>query len=238
LFIYDILFKLLEVWLLVPAVALLLAAILARAGHIAVSNLDILDFLLTPSGLLYAAAFSTAAVALLLFEQAGIMVLVALPSAGGRLPLRQPVGGAFRKTLSIAQAGAVKAALLALGFLPFVLLGLLTYALFLSEHDIYFYLQGRPPVFWIAAGIGLLLLLAALATGVVLYVRWAFALPILLFENQRPRAALRASRERVRGVGWRVGFFLVGWLLGTLLLGLPLAAGFRLLAATVLDHAG
>src|SRR5262249_37918625 len=75
LFIFEVLFKLLEAWLLVPAVALALAAVLSRAGHIAVSNLDILDFLLTPFGLLYAGLFSTVAVALLLLEQAGIMAL-------------------------------------------------------------------------------------------------------------------------------------------------------------------
>src|SRR5262245_4616721 len=78
LFIYEILFKLLEAWLFLPVVALVLALILSRAGHIAVTNRDLLDFFLSPSGLLYAALFSTVTVALLLLEQAGIMILVAL----------------------------------------------------------------------------------------------------------------------------------------------------------------
>src|SRR5215470_5615455 len=63
LWIYDVLFKLLEAWLLVPVVAWVLAVILSRAGHIAVSNHDILDFLLTPLGLVYSAILSTVAVA-------------------------------------------------------------------------------------------------------------------------------------------------------------------------------
>jgi glycerophosphoryl diester phosphodiesterase len=238
LFVYDILFKLAEAWLLVPAVAVVLAAILARAGHVAVSNQDILDFLLTPFGLLYAALFSAVAVALLLLEQAGGMVLVALRGAVERPSFKQSLRAAFRKVLGIVLLGAIKAALLALALAPFVLLAVLTYNIFLSEHDIYFYLKDRPPVFWLAAGIGALLLCAALAVAMLLYVRWAFALPILLFENQSPRAALRASRERVRGVGWRVGFLLLGWLLGVLLLGVALEAGFRLFAAAVLDNAG
>src|SRR6516165_9285015 len=75
LFIYEFLFKLVEFWLLVPLVTVVLAAILAQAGHVAVTNQDILSFLLTPVGLLYAALFSTTTVALLLFEQAGIMIL-------------------------------------------------------------------------------------------------------------------------------------------------------------------
>lgn len=87
-------------------------------------------------------------------------------------------------------------------------------------------------------GIGGFLLLAALATCMVLYVRWAFALPIRLFEDQFALAALRASRLRTRGVGWRVGFVLLGWLLSTLLLGLVVQAGFRLFATAVLAGAG
>jgi glycerophosphoryl diester phosphodiesterase len=238
LFIFEILFELLKAWLLVPVVAVLLAAVLSRAGHVAVSNQDILEFLLTPLGLLYAALFSTVGVALLLFEQAGVMALAARAGRAERLPLKLALGAAFGKSLRIVQLGAVQAALLALALVPFVLLAILTYRIFLSEHDIYFYWKDRPPVFWLAAAAGGLILLGALAVGTWLCVRWAFALPILLFENQSSGAALRASRERVRGVGWRVGFILLGWLAGVLLLGVAVEAGFRLLAAAVLDRTG
>ncbi len=238
LVVFEVLFKLLQAWLFVPAVAAVLSAVLSRAGHVAVSNRDILEFLRSPSGLLYAALFLTVAVALLLFEQAGIMVLAALAGSAERPPVAHTLLAAVRKTLRVAQLGAVKAALLALTFVPFVLLAVLTYSIFLTRHDVYFYWKERPPVFWVAAGIGFLLLLAALATAAWLYVRWAFALPIVLFEKRFAPAALRASRERVRGAGWRVGLLLLGWLLGTLLLGAALAAGFRLFAAAVLDSAG
>jgi glycerophosphoryl diester phosphodiesterase len=238
LFVYEIVFKAVEAWLLVPAVALGLAVILSRAGHVAVSNQDLLHFLLTPLGLLYAALVSTAALAALLFEQAGIMVLAALAGSGERPPFRQAVRAVIRNALRIVQLGAVQAGLLALALVPFVLLAVLTYVLLLSEYDIYFYWKERPPVFWAAAGIGGVLLLAALAVAARLCVRWSFALPILLFENQSARAALRGSRERVRGVGWRVGFILLGWLAGVLLLGAAVEAGFRLGAAYVLAGAG
>ena len=67
---------------------------------------------------------------------------------------------------------------------PFVLLSVLTYGILLSEHDIYFYWKDRPPVFWLAAAIGGLLLLGALAFGAWLAVRWALALPIIVFEDK------------------------------------------------------
>jgi glycerophosphoryl diester phosphodiesterase len=238
LLVYEVLFKLLQAWLFVPAVALALAAALSRTGRVAVSNRDMLDFLLSPLGLLYAALWGVVAVAVLLLEQAGLMVLVEWTGLAERPPLRQMLWAAFLKTLRVARLGAVKVILLALTFVPFVVLAVLTYVVFLSRHDIYYYVTDRPPVFWLAAGIGGVLLLAALAVGIWLYVRWAFALPILLFERQFARAALRASRERVRGVGWYVGLVLLGWQLAALLLGLALLAGFRVVAAAVLDNAG
>jgi glycerophosphoryl diester phosphodiesterase len=236
LVVYEALFKLLEAWLFVSAVAVALSAALARAGRVAVSNRDVLDFLLSPPGLLYAALWGTVAVAVLLLEQAGIMVLV--ERTAERPSLGQMVRAAFWKALRVAHLGAVKVVLLALTLVPFVVLAVLTYVVLLSRHDINYYWTDRPPVFWLAAGIGVLLLLAAVAVGIWLYVRWAFALPILLFERQFARAALRASRERVRGVGWRVGMILVGWQLAALLLGVALQAGLRLVAAAVLDNAG
>jgi glycerophosphoryl diester phosphodiesterase len=237
LFVFDVLFKLVEAWLLVPAAAVALAVVLSRAGHVAVSNRDILDFLLTPLGLLYAALFGTAAVALLLFEQAGIMALADLAGSAEPPPLRRALPAAFWKCLRVVRLGAVQAALLALALVPFVAAAALTYVLLLSEYDIYFYVNERPPVFWLAAGIGGFLLLAALAVCTWLCVRWAFALPILLFERRSCLAALRASHTRVRGVGWRVGFILLGWLAVTLLVGAVVEAGFRLVAAAVLDNA-
>lgn len=238
LVVFEALFKLLEAWLFVPAVALALSAVLSRAGHVAVSNRDVLDFMLSPPGLLYAALFSTVSVALLLFEQAGIMVLVAPAGSVEHLSFKWMLLAALVKTLRVLKLGAVKVALLALTSAPFVLLAVLTYGLFLSRHDIYFYLKVRPPAYWLAAVIGVVLLLAALAAGILLYVRWAFALPILLFEEEPARAALRASRGRVRGAGWRIGSILLGWQIGALLLGIVLEAVFRLFASAVLEGAG
>jgi glycerophosphoryl diester phosphodiesterase len=234
----EIVVKLLEAWVFVPILAVVLSAALSQAGRIAVSNRDILDFLRSPPGLLYAAVLSAGAMAMFLWEQAGIMSLVSMTSSPQRPALKQILRSALRMTWRVAQLGLVMAALLAMALSPFVLLAVLTYGLLLSEHDINFYLSERPPVFWLAGGIGALLVLAALAAGIWLGVRWAFALPILLFENSFARAALRFSRTRVRGVGWRVGLLLIGWLLGVLLLGTALEAGFRFFAARVLANAG
>lgn len=238
LVLFQLALKFVEAWLLVPALALLLAALLARAGHVAVSNLDVVDFLLTPTGLLYAGLLATGAVAVLFFELAGVMAVADRVVAGERLSVAGLARAALGKVPRIVRLGAATVALLALVLAPFVLLIYLTYSVLLTGHDIYFYVKERPPVFWLAVGIAGLLLVAAVAVVAWLYVRWAFALPVLLFEKATPTGALRASRDRVRGSAWRIGVVLIGWIVGVLVLGALAGAGFRLVASAVLDRAG
>ncbi len=235
---FQVLLKLVEAWLLVPGVAVLLAVLLSRAGHVAVSNWDALDFLFTPIGLVCAAILAIVAMALLLVELAGVMILAGSTATGGRPSLTQGLRVLVGSLPAIVKLGAIAVSVLTLVMVPFVLLAVLTHAVLLSEYDIYFYVKVRPLAFWLAASVGGLLLVVALAVLVWLIARWAFALPILLFEKLPPRAALRASRERGQGIRWRTGIVLVGWIIGVLLLGVVVEAGFRLVAASVLDRAG
>jgi glycerophosphoryl diester phosphodiesterase len=238
LIVFDLLVKFLEAWLLIPGIALVLSAALSRAGHVAVSNLDVLGFLLSPTGLLYAAFFGVVTVALVLLEQSGIMVISALMNSPAS-PVRKPnFFFLLTKLLQVVQLSAWILALLTLALAPFLLLAWLTYQALLSQHDINYYLAERPPAFWIAGSLGGVLLFGALAAAATVAVRWIFALPILLFENVSARTALRVSAERVRGAGWRIGILLFGWLLASLVLGLVLAGSFRYFAATVLRNAG
>jgi hypothetical protein len=117
---FAVLFTFFEAWLLVPAIAVGLSAVLSRAGHVAVSNRDVVDFLLTPPGLLYAALLSTAGVALLFLEQAGIMALTTRTVPTGRRPLGQTLSSAFGVVLRLGQLAGIAVALLALTFVPFV----------------------------------------------------------------------------------------------------------------------
>src|SRR5262245_41905688 len=122
LFVFEFLFKLAQVWLLVPAVALLLAAALAAAGHLAVSNPDVLDFVLTPAGLGSAAVLGVLVLASLLFEQASVMVPAALTGPAEGRPVKAVLRAAVRNSWRVVQLGALVAVRLALALLAFVLL--------------------------------------------------------------------------------------------------------------------
>ncbi|MFO0875897.1 MAG: glycerophosphodiester phosphodiesterase [Gemmataceae bacterium] len=224
--VFDLLFRLANVWLLLPTITYALSRVMAHAGYVAVSNSEVLDFLLSPLGLLYAALLGIVSIALLLLEQAGLMVL-----ASGQRPR---VGIAFLEPVRVTRLAALLCGLTLLLVAPFAFLAWLTYHLLLSHQDINFFLAVRPPVFWLAVALGALIAMAALVTLGIAFVRWSFALPILLFEQQPPRTALRLGRERVRGSAWRVGLVLLGWWGSLFLVGAGLTAGYRFLAETLL----
>jgi glycerophosphoryl diester phosphodiesterase len=238
LLVFVVFFKVLEALVAAQAVAIVLRVLLAGTGQVAVSNFDILDFLLTPAGALYAAMFAIVALAAPLLEQAGIMVIGSLGERGKTNPGRPALATLLWAILRVVKLGAIKALLVALTLAPFTALVLLVYFFFLTEQDIYFYLRERPPVFWVAGALGGLILAAAAAAGLWLYVQWSFALPILLFEHQPAAAALRLSRQRVRGAGWRIAALLLGWQTAALTLGLVLVAGYRFLARIVVEKMG
>ena len=83
--------------------------------------------------------------------------------------------------------------------LPFAALIGAVYWLFLTAHDINYYLSAKPRQFWIAVGIAsviLVLLAVVLAKRVA---GWLLALPLVLFENVHPRAAFGESEGRMMG---------------------------------------
>jgi len=230
LVVFEAAFKLLEAWLLAPLIAVALAVVMSRAGHVALSDWDILDFLLTPFGLMYVGLFGTFTAASMLFQQAGVMTLVARTEDRGKPSSASLLVSVVSLAWRVIQLGAIKLGLLVLTSVPFVVLLGLTYFVFLSKHDINFYLAERPPVYWLAVGMGAMVTLAAGVVGLMLAIRWSFALPILLFEQASPRDALQGSAARVVGIRWRIAGLLLGWQFGILLLGTGLNAGFQLIA--------
>lgn len=231
---FELIFKAAEAVVVVPTVAAFLAFMMARSGRVAISNWDILDFLLTPLGVLYACVLVTAAVAVLLVEQAAIMAIAASPGT----PIRSALSLVGRAVAKLVRLGATKASLLALSFAPFVVAALLAYYAILSGKDLYFLWTTRPTEFWIFAGIGGAITLAALAIGTTLFIRWSFAIPIVLFESHSAFSALKESRNRVRGAAWRIGSILIGWQLLIVLVGNLLLLGFRFAADAAIQRSG
>jgi hypothetical protein len=78
-------------------------------------------------------------------------------------------------------------------------------------------LKHVPSLLWLALlyGLGVVLgLILLILPGIWLYVAWPFAMPALLIEGRRGRAALGRSFQLVRGRWWRTfGIIIVGFIL-------------------------
>jgi glycerophosphoryl diester phosphodiesterase len=185
---------------------------------------DILFFFLSPVGLAALVVFGAVSIAIVTLEQACLMAI----GLGEARNLYVRATGALifgaHKAWPIARLALrifIRVLLIAL---PFLGTCGLVYLLLLREHDINFYLAEQPSAFLFAAGIvaALLVMMAVLIIRRLL--RWAFSLPLLLFEGLAPAEALKTSKERTRSHKWMITLTLVTWgAASALLSGFPLA---------------
>jgi glycerophosphoryl diester phosphodiesterase len=235
---FEILFKLLTALVVVPGMAVVLFHLVRETGRTAVTNNDILGFVLSPRGMLSAFLLGLELLGLVLLEHAGVMALVALKQTGRWAGLRDGfavLAGRIVRVLRLAMLVLGTAVVL---LAPFAGLTALTYYLLLGGQDINYYLAVRPPRFWAAFAIGGVLGLTALTLAAYVFVRWSFSLPIVLLEDRQPIPALRASALRVRGFMGRVGLVLLGWQAVAFLLNLGGIAAFKVIASLLLSSAG
>src|SRR5271165_2800966 len=215
----------------------LLAILMQSTGTSAVTNTDIVEFLLTPVGVLVVAMLGLSTLLGIVLEHLGVMAIAARFQRRLKvdaLGITRILGSLLLRLSRLEAAGL---ALLALTAAPLALLGGLTYAALLSAHDINYYLADRPPSFIAAVIIGGLLGAIFLVAIAYVYVRTVLLFPIILYEDQPAWTALRESLNRTRGAFRRLGTILLGWQIAGVLLSTALVSGFAVIAGLLLHIA-
>ena len=233
LLLYDLAFKSLTFALLAPAGAWVLERLVARSGDLAVTNNDILSFLLTPAGIVFVLLGLGLLLTSVLAELAGLILI-----GGADTPRVYGWFSALKATVRdlplLAATALVAAILMVLAALPLAALIAWTYSTLLSAHDINWYLAERPPAFWIAAVIGAVLATVSLAILALALVRWSLAIPVIQSEGLWGRAALKRSWQLVGRRPWRVARLVLAWIGATLLVSALVLAALRWLGSTLL----
>jgi len=180
---------------LTPLVTLLMGWLILASGHTALTDEDILFFVLSPAGLLILLLAGALYTTVVVFEQAAMITAghfvipgkaISLPELGRYLLARSwPL---YRLALRLVGYTVLVAA-------PFFAVAALIYYLFLTEFDINYYLAARPPVFWWAGGLILSCLLALVVILLRFFSGWVLALPLLILNNESPSRALMMSRK-------------------------------------------
>jgi glycerophosphoryl diester phosphodiesterase len=196
----DLAYKAIAFAALTPAVTLLLYWLRAGASERVIADVEIpLFFLTTPAGIVSLILGASLIVAISALETACLMAIGFGGVNGQSLTARSALRfGAVHAPNVLRLSGHMVLRLIA-GAIPFLLAGGLTYLALLRAHDINYYLARRPPEFWIAGAIVVLIVVGIIAAVVRTVARWALAMPLLLFEKVHPRHALAGSAKRTSG---------------------------------------
>jgi glycerophosphoryl diester phosphodiesterase len=221
-----------------PASGWLLNRLVASSGQFAVSDNDLMAFFLSPPGLLFL-IFSVGFVLAFWFaEQAGLLIISVNALFQKKVFVSRVLWEQIKRLPALIRLGLLQAAIYLAAGIPFLLGIGLTYLLLLREWDLYYYLNVRPASWWIAVVIAGTILAAYLALAAWLYIRWLFSIPVLVFEQASPTAALKKSWRQTRGRLRELALPLAIWWAAVFILFLALTWLVRFAAAHLLVYTG
>jgi glycerophosphoryl diester phosphodiesterase len=221
-----------------PASGWLLNRLVASSGQYAVSDNDLLAFFLSFPGILFLVLSVGFILTFWFAEQVGLLIISVKAVYEKQVSASRVLWEQITHLPALIRLGLLQAALYLVTSIPFVLGIGLTYRLLLREWDLYYYLNVRPLSWWIAVAIAGTILAAYLILAAWLYIRWSFAIPILVFENAKPTGSLRKSWRRTQGRFWEFAFPLAVWWFLVVISSLVLTWLIRAAAAQLLDHTG
>jgi glycerophosphoryl diester phosphodiesterase len=177
---FEIWFSLIFAIVLAPFTVWLVDNLLISDGQIAVSNEDIITFIISLRGVLFILLSTAFFLGLAFLEWVGLMI-IALAAADGRMiSVSRVLGEQVVHAWSVIRLGLLQAIIYFSAGLPFLAAGAVTYFAFLGEHDINYYLSERPWQLWITLLISGIIGGSYLLVGAWLYIRWLFAIPALI----------------------------------------------------------
>jgi glycerophosphoryl diester phosphodiesterase len=235
---YEILVKILAAGILGPLSAGVLATLISFTGSVAVSNEQILSFVLSPLGVGTLLVSGSLGFLITFLEQAGLMWIASTTYAGGPCSAVAALWQAARRGRDLLELALLQVGLGAACLLPFAAMAATAYLAWLSDYDINYYLAERPPALWWAAAAGGIALAGLLLTWGWLYVRLMFALPVCVLAGQRPIASLKTSLRLTKGSVLRKAGLLLIWLLAVVLLGAGLGAVLQIVEHVTLQMVG
>jgi glycerophosphoryl diester phosphodiesterase len=221
---------------LTPLLTLTVRWAVHRSGSSAITDHDILWFVLSPLGLVTLLLVVCGSSFAGLFSQAALMTIGAGAMRRGRVTWAAGIRHASRRLPAILELASRTVIQLLLLAVPFVIAAGLVVLLLLGDHDINYYLARRPPRFWVAAC--LVTACAAILVWIVgrRLLSWMLALPRLLFGPSSARDALRASVELMQGRQVTALGVLGAWAIATVLLSAVLTAASGGLGDWLIPH--
>lgn len=231
---YSLFIGALGLVMFLPLLGWIAQRLIDRTGGAAIANTDIVQFFLSPLGIVSALVVGTVAIFIVLFNVAGIIAMDVGDETGQRPRLRATLGLLWDHLGRLLVLGALFALALVAVALPIMLLAGQVYEGLLSEYDINYYLSDRPPAFWAAVGIAVVVFSIVGLLLFYVYTRWLYSIPRVFFRGDTPIEALRASWAQTRGRFWRLALALIGWGVGMAIFWLVITSAYHFVAGVLI----
>lgn len=233
--VFALCFRLVQAFALAPLLAI---AGRALTGRPVVDSTALVQFLLSPRGLVDLLLTGSVLLTLYLLEQAGLTAIALGQVHGTYVSVTDAMRFLGARAGALLRLAVGLLGRLALYLAPFLAVtGFLAFRL-LSTHDVNFYLARRPPEAMRAVAIIGVVGLVTLVLVIRRLVEWRLSLHVTAFEGMGPSAAISRSNALVHR-DWR---HLIGYWAAVIAIGLAIASAAAWLAShaglTLLEHLG
>ena len=235
LFLIHLVYIALGFLLFAPLFAVLIRLILYFAGRPMIADVDILFFLTSPLGMASLILFGAMFIAVLIFEQASMMIVCAATTQKVGCSAKQAIYYSWKRTKAIFSFSVRLIIRILLISLPFLFVAGVIAWLLMTKYDINYYLSVKPTEFVLAASLIAFILLLMLIILMRKLVAWSLAFPLIMFTDTAPSASFSKSENLSFGNRNSAFLLLILWafaalILGTMTLGAVQLLGTRLIS--------
>lgn len=223
--------------LLAPLTGAITSLLIRLSGKTALANHQIASFILTPFGLIALVLVIAIIVTVNLLHQASIMYCFVADQEIRSNPIRA-VAFAASKAKPILNYSVRMVARVLLITSPFLACSVLIAWFLITDHDINYYLDVRPPSFWAAAIMIAILLVVMITLLLRKLLSWSVSLPLVLFTDTSPAECFNRSVSFTREKYSLVLGVLVIWATLTFAWGLVVVAIVQYLGGFIVTRTG
>ena len=207
----ELLVSLLTATLLGPIALALSYRLIGLQDETPLENWELVSFILSPVGVMALMLVTSLTLLLLLLEYSGLIVVADAALRGSAVSTQEVALGIVSTTPRLFALAIIQTSFALVVALPFCGLAAAAYGLLLGNSDINFYLVERPPSFWIAAVVGLVLAVGFAVAMIWFFVRWALTVPACVLDGHTLLSAMRLSSNLMRGRARRLTLAIGGW---------------------------
>ena len=213
-----------------PTLSWALASLRPVTGEGAISTGGIIEFLISPGGILWVVVSLNLAALTFVLQQAGITLIAAAPHRQPYRTALRALWGTTRSLLPLIKLTLLQVFTHLMIALPFLAITGLAWSWLLNLYDPYLLRVEKPPELWWFIACATLSGLGILLCNGFLYLRWILAVPCLMLQSRSPTEALKESTRLTRGQKGQASGLLLCGLIALMLLPVLVAFAFDQIA--------